>query len=115
MKKWRSLLLPLYLMSNSACPKPPRAKKLNSTLSPKILMIGRVIFGNFVNPDTRSARKEASMRQASAAALERRNQAIANRAKNNEYDISRRIESEVTARMQRLAAGKRDTKKGNYK
>jgi len=81
----------------------------------KISMTGRTIFGDFVNPDTRSAQQEASIREASAAALERRNQAQANRSKQNEYDMSRKIESDVTARMQRLAATKRNTKKGRSK
>ena len=78
-------------------------------------MIGRLVFGNFINPDTRSAQQEASIKQASAAALERRNQAMASRTKQNEYDTTRRIESDVTARMQRLAASKRNTKRGKKK
>jgi len=80
--------------------------------SSKDSMIGRRIFGDFVNPDTRSAQQEASIQQASAAALERRNQAMASRAKQNEYDTTRRIESDVTSRMQRLAASRRNTKRG---
>ncbi len=83
--------------------------------TPKHSMIGRRIFGDFVNPDTRSAQQEASILQASAAALERRNQAMASRAKKNEYDTTRRIESDVTSRMQRLAASKRNTKRGKNK
>ncbi len=78
-------------------------------------MIGRLVFGNFVNPDTRSAQQEASIKQASAAAQERRNQAMASRTKHNEYDTTRRIESDVTARIQRLAASKRNTKRGKNK
>lgn len=78
-------------------------------------MIGRLVFGNFINPDTRSAQQEASIKQASAAALERRNQAMASRTKQSEYDTTRRIESDVTARMQRLAASKRNTKRGKNK
>ena len=81
----------------------------------KNTMTGRVVFGNFVNPDTRSAQQEASIKEASAAALERRNQAMASRTKQSEYDTTRRIESDVTARMQRLAASKRNTKKGKSK
>ena len=93
-----------------------RSPKMTSveTLS-KDSMIGRRIFGDFVNPDTRSAQQEASIERASAAALERRNQAMASRAKQNEYDTTRRIESDVTARMQRLAANKRSTKRGKNK
>jgi len=92
------------------------SKEMKSTMPQlKNLMIGRIIFGNFINPDTRSAQQEASIREASAAALERRNQATANRSKQNEYDTSRRIESDVTARMQRLKANKRNTKKGRSK
>jgi len=78
----------------------------------KNTMIGRVVFGNFTNPDTRSAQQEASIKQASAAALERRNQAMASRTRQNEYDTTRRIESGVTTRMQRLAANKRNTRRG---
>lgn len=93
-----------------------RSPKMTSveTLS-KDSMIGRRIFGDFVNPDTRSAQQEASIERASAAALERRNQAMASRAKQNEYDTTRRIESDITARMQRLAANKRNTKRGKNK
>ena len=91
------------------------AKAKSVTPSSKNLMIGRVIFGKFVNPDTRSAQQEASIKQASAAALERRNQAMASRTKQNAYDTTRKIESDVTARMQRLAASKRNTKKGKTK
>jgi hypothetical protein len=83
--------------------------------SSRKLMIGRVVFGDFINPDTRSAQQEESIKQASAAALERRNQAMASRTKQNEYDTSRRIESDVTARMQKLAANKRNTKRGKIK
>jgi hypothetical protein len=90
--------------------------KMKSVMpSSKNLMIGRVVFGKFINPDTRSAQQEASIKQASAAALERRNQAMASRTKHNAYDTTRRIESDVTARMQRLAASKRNAKKGKTK
>ena len=83
--------------------------------NPNILVTGRVVFGNFVNPDTRSAQQEASIKEAAASALERRNQAMASRTKQSEYDTTRRIESGVTARMQRLAASKRNVKKGKSK
>jgi len=78
----------------------------------KISIPGRVVFGNFVNPDTRSAQQEASIKDAAASALERRKHAMAGRVKQNEYDTTRRIESNVTARMQRLAASKRNVRKG---
>ncbi|MGK3733430.1 MAG: hypothetical protein ACI8RD_001099 [Bacillariaceae sp.] len=83
--------------------------------NPKFLVTGRVVFGNFVNPDTRSAQQEASIKEAAASALERRNHALASRTKQSEYDTTRRIESGVTARMQRLAASKRNVKKGKSK
>jgi hypothetical protein len=83
--------------------------------NPNFLVTGRVVFGNFVNPDTRSAQQEASIKEAAASALERRNQAMASRTKQSEYDTTRRIESGVTARMQRLAASKRNVKKGKSK
>jgi hypothetical protein len=74
-------------------------------------MAGRAIFGEFVNPDTRSAANEAGILAASEAAALRREHVMAMSAHNAEYDTSRRIEKNVMARTQRLAAGKRNTRK----
>lgn len=78
-------------------------------------MPGRHIFGGFRNPDTQSARQEASIAEASAAAKERRNQLVAAQEKNNAYDLSRQIEKDATARMQRLAAHKRNARRNKAK
>ena len=110
------LVTPPKLSVEFRSPKSESAEDMKSVMpSSKNVMSGRVVFGNFVNPDTRSAQQEAAIKEASAAALERRNQAMAGRTKQNEYDTTRRIESDVTARMQRLAASKRNTKKGKSK
>jgi hypothetical protein len=71
---------------------------------------GRVIFGGFVNPDTRSAQQEAAIMEASEAAMERRNEILASRARQGEFDNTKRIEKEVTARMQKLAVNKRNAR-----
>jgi hypothetical protein len=79
--------------------------------SGKATISGRIIFGSFRNPDTHSAKQEASIAEASESAQQRRNQALANRARNNEFNTSRTIEKDAMARIQRLAAGKRNTRK----
>jgi hypothetical protein len=76
----------------------------------KSLIPGRIAFGGFVNPDTKIAQQEASILEASEAAMERRNQALANRTMQREYDSMTRIEKDVTTRMHRLAASKRNTR-----
>lgn len=78
-------------------------------------MPGRKVFGNFQNPDTRSATQEAAITAASAAATQRREAAVANQQRRDEYDTSRAIEREATARMQRLAAQKRSAKRSKAK
>lgn len=79
------------------------------------LIPGRVVFRGFVNPDTKMAQQEASIFEASEAAMERRNQATASRTRQTEYDSVKRIENDVTSRMQRLAATKRNTRKSKGK
>lgn len=79
------------------------------------LIPGRIVFNAFINPDTRSAQQEVSIQEAAEAATERRNQAMANRSKKSEFETTRQIERDVTSRMQRLAANKRNTKKGKSK
>ena len=100
------LLEGVPLRSRQGNPSVPPAPK-GSTPS----MAGRAIFGEFVNPDTRSAANEAGILAASEAAALRREHVMAMRAHNAEYDTSRRIEKNVMARTQRLAAGKRNTRK----
>lgn len=79
-------------------------------LSGTSVIPGRLAFGGFVNPDTRSAQQEAAIHDASEAAMERRNQILASRARQSEFDTTKRIEKEVTARMQRLAVNKRNAR-----
>eukprot|EP00980_Cylindrotheca_fusiformis_P004118 scaffold894_cov153-Cylindrotheca_fusiformis.AAC.14 len=79
------------------------------------LFAGRLVFGNFKNPDTRSAIQQASMEEAAESAELRRNQVLAGHARNTEYDSSRRIEKDVTSRMQRLQASKRNARKSKGK
>jgi hypothetical protein len=81
----------------------------------KATMIGRLVFGEFVNPDTRSATQEAAIEAAAEAAAQRRGQVMANQARNKEYDTTRRIEMDVTSRNQKLAAGKRNVRKAKGK
>jgi predicted secreted Zn-dependent protease len=71
---------------------------------------GRVVFNGFVNPDTRSARQDAAVQEAAEAAIERRKEVQASRERQGEFDATQRIEKEVTARMQRLAVNKRNTR-----
>lgn len=78
-------------------------------------MVGRVVFGEFRNPDTHSAKQEASMAEAAVAAQERRNQIMEAQARNNEYNKARQIEKDATARMQRLAANKRNARRAKAK
>lgn len=94
-----------------AAEKPPKKKDPLGKTS----MTGRVIFGNFVNPDTHSAKQSASVAEAEEAAKQRRNHMMASQARHSEYDNTRRIEMEATARMQRLAASKRNARIGKSK
>lgn len=73
---------------------------------------GRLIFHQFVNPDTKSATQEAAMSAASQAAAQRRTNAVQTADRRNEYDSARRIENNIMARAQRLAADKRNTRRG---
>lgn len=76
---------------------------------------GRIAFCQFVNPDTRSATQEAAIEAASEAAAQRRVQVMARVEQNNEYYTTRQIEKDATARAQRLAASKRNARKGKGK
>jgi hypothetical protein len=90
--------------------KTPTSQPLGTSIIP-----GRVTFGGFVNPDTRSAQQEASIQEASNAAIERRNQIMENRQRQGEFESTRKIEKDVSARMQKLAANKRNARKGKGK
>lgn len=76
---------------------------------------GRKVFGNFVNPDTQSAQQEAAISAASDAVAQRQIAVGQSQARNNEFDTTRTIERTVTARAQKLAAGKRNTRKSKGK
>ena len=73
---------------------------------------GRLNFNQFINPDTKSATQEAAMAAASEAAAQRRANAANTMERKNEYDTARRIENNIMARAQRLAADKRNTRRG---
>ncbi len=76
---------------------------------------GRFVFGAFRNPDTHSAKQEVSMAEAAEAAKERRSQMMDTLARNSEFNKSSQIERDATARMQRLAAGKRNARRATAK
>ncbi|CAJ1949508.1 unnamed protein product [Cylindrotheca closterium] len=76
---------------------------------------GRMVFGGFRNLDTRSALQEAAIDEAAESAEQRRAQALAGAARSSEYDTTRRIEKDITSRMQRLKANKRNTRKAKGK
>jgi hypothetical protein len=78
-------------------------------------MKGRLIYGGFTNPDTRSAAQEALQQTAAAEAAQRRAAVMEAASRRNEYDAVRRIERDVTSRQQRLAADKRHTRKSKAK
>ena len=99
---------------------PIRSRQNGSYTAPdetatSILIPGRIIFGSFVNPDTRTATQDAAIEAASEAAAKRRVQVMAKIAKDNEYNTTRQIEREATARAQRLAANKRHAKRNKGK
>jgi hypothetical protein len=68
---------------------------------------GRFVLGGFVNPDTRSAAQAAAQEAAGTARGDYASLPV------NEYDANNRVARDVTARQQRLAAGKRNTRKRN--
>lgn len=76
---------------------------------------GRLVFGNFANPDTRSATQEAAISAASEAAAQRRANAIQTVNRRDEYDTVRNIERNVMARTQKLSAEKRNARKSKAK
>jgi exoribonuclease R len=74
---------------------------------------GRKTFANFINPNTRAAQQEAAVSAASDAAALRR--VAVTLARTSEFDAARAVERTVTARTQKLAAGKRNTRKSKGK
>ena len=76
---------------------------------------GRLVYGQFVNPDTKSATQEAAMTAASEAAAQRRANAVQTMERRNEYDSVRAVERNVMARTQRLASEKRNTRRSKAK
>jgi RNB domain len=83
-------------------------------------LTGRFVYGNFVNPDTRSAQQGAAQEVAAAESAARRailsSQAGASRiGGGQEHSTVQRIEREATARQQRLNAEKRNTRRSKAK
>jgi len=76
---------------------------------------GRIVFGGFVNPDTRSAMQDAAQRNAATEAAERRQKVLEQAARRSEYDVTKRIERITTSRQQKLAAEKRNTRRSKAK
>ena len=90
-------------------------RKAKSDASRSSVIPGRMVFGGFRNPDTRSALQEASIEEAAESAEQRRAQALEGIARSSEYATTRRIEKDITSRMQRLQANKRNTRKAKGK
>ena len=70
---------------------------------------GRIVVGEFSNPDTHQAEQAAAAKAASEAAAQRRT--LHSQAAEGSYDAAKKIEREATARMQRLAAEKRNARR----
>jgi len=70
---------------------------------------GRISFGDFKNPDTLKAKQDAAAQAASEAALQRRS--LHTQAAQGDYNATKQIEREATARMQRLASEKRQARR----
>lgn len=85
--------------------------KENDTADRQMVFEGRIVFGDFKNPDTRSALQKVSIEEAAESAEQRRDQALAGQARSTEYVTNQRIEKDTTARMQRLQASKRNARK----
>jgi hypothetical protein len=73
-------------------------------------MKGRVVYGDFINPDTRSATQEAAQQSAAVDAAQRRSNALEQVARRDEYDKSRSAERMATSRQHRLAADKKSSR-----
>lgn len=78
-------------------------------------MKGRVVLGDFRNPDTRSATQAAALQAASDEASQRRANMLEASSRRREFDTVKTIERNVMMRQQRLAADKRNTRKSKAK
>jgi len=83
--------------------------KTRSTTARKSSFPGRIVVGEFSNPDTHQAEQAAAAKAASEAAAQRRT--LHSQAAEGSYDAAKKIEREATARMQRLAAEKRNARR----
>lgn len=81
----------------------------------KELLRGRVVYGDFTNPETRSAVQDAAQRVAAEQAAERRVNLLESSSQRTEFDTARSIERNVTMRQQRLATDKRNTRHSKAK
>jgi RNB domain len=72
---------------------------------------GRLVYGDFVNPNTRSARQEQLQKIAAADSAQRRSQIQSMANRRGEYDATSRLEREATSRQQRLIADKRNARR----
>ena len=83
--------------------------KTRSTTARKSSFPGRIVVGEFSNPDTHQAEQAAAAKAASEAAAQRRT--LHSQTAEGSYDAAKKIEREATARMQRRAAEKRNRRK----
>jgi len=83
--------------------------KSRSTTARKSSFPGRIVIGEFSNPDTQKAEQAAAAKAASEAAAQRRT--LHSQAAEGSYDAAKKIEREATARMQRLAAERRNARR----
>ena len=79
------------------------------------ILPGRKVFSNFTNPDTLTAIQDSAANAASEAAAQRRAAAQASHEIKNEYQTTQTIERNVMVRAQKLAAVKRNARKGKGK
>jgi len=91
--------------------KPPQA----SMPSRREEFKGRLVFGDFKNPNEKSETQQAMISAASQAAAQRRANAAQTTERRSEYDTVRRIETSVMARTQKLASEKRNTRRSKAK
>jgi hypothetical protein len=90
---------------------PKRSSDCRKTLMGRTeSMKGRVVYGDFINPDTRSATQEAAQHSAAEEAAQRRSNALEQVARRDEYDKSRTVERMVASRQHKLAADKRSSR-----
>ena len=89
----------------------PRAFRDKENSARLELLRGRIVFGNFVNPNTKMAEQLVAQEAAAAEAIQRRNNAVQRAARRDEDSSTRRIEREVTGRQQRLAKEKRESRR----